>query len=63
MSCILQCHILDFNSDAFDEYVEPGDVIVVPESLRSRMFGNISILQTATAIATLWLTYKAAIGG
>jgi protein involved in polysaccharide export with SLBB domain len=49
--------------DAFDEYVEPGDVIVVPESIKSRMFGNISILQTATAIATLYLTYKAAIIG
>ena len=49
--------------DAFDEYVEPGDVVFVPESLRSRMFGNISILQTATAIATLYLTYKAAAGG
>ena len=49
--------------DAFDEYVEPGDVVFVPESLRSRMFGNISILQTATAIATLYLTYKAAVGG
>ena len=49
--------------DAYDEFIEPGDVVVVPESLRSRMFGNISILQTATAIATLWLTYKAAIGG
>lgn len=48
---------------AYDEFVEPGDVIVVPESLRSQLFGNISILQTATAIATLWLTYKAAIGG
>ena len=51
------------NEDAFDEYVEPGDVIVVPESIKSRMFGNISILQTATAIATLYLTYKAAIIG
>ncbi len=50
-------------SNAFDEFVEPGDVIFVPESLRSRMFGNISILQTATAIATLYLTYKAAIIG
>ena len=49
--------------DAFDEYVEPGDVVFVPESLRSRIFGNISVLQTATAIATLYLTYKAAIGG
>ncbi len=47
--------------DAYDEFVEPGDVVFVPESLRSRMFGNISILQTATAIATLYLTYKAAI--
>ena len=48
---------------AFDEFIEPGDVILVPESLRSRLFGNISILQTATAIATLYLTYKAAISG
>jgi len=50
-------------NDAFDEYVEPGDVVVVPESIKSRMFGNISILQTATAVATLYLTYKAAIIG
>jgi|TARA_Y100000294_G_scaffold178098_1_gene207474 protein involved in polysaccharide export with SLBB domain len=49
--------------DAFDEFVEPGDVVFVPESLRSRLFGDISILQTATAIATLYLTYKAAISG
>jgi len=49
--------------DAFDEYVEPGDVVFVPESFRSRFFGNISLLQTATAIATLYLTYKAAITG
>ena len=49
--------------DAFDEFVEPGDVVFVPESLRSRIFGDISILQTATAIATLYLTYKAAISG
>jgi protein involved in polysaccharide export with SLBB domain len=48
---------------AYDEYVEPGDVIVVPESFRSRFFGNISILQTATAIATLILTYQAATKG
>jgi len=48
--------------DAYDEFVEPGDVIFVPESTRSRLFGNISILQTATAVATLYLTYKAAIG-
>jgi len=44
---------------AFNEYVEPGDVIVVPESLRSKLFGNISILQTATAVATLILSYQA----
>jgi len=47
---------------AYDEFVEPGDVIVVPESFRSRLFGSISILQTATAIATLILTYQAATG-
>jgi len=47
--------------NAYNEYIEPGDVVVVPESLRSRMFGNISILQTATAIATLILTYQAAV--
>jgi len=49
--------------NAFDEYVEPGDVVFVPESFRSRLFGDISILQTATAVATLYLTYKAAISG
>ncbi|MEK0352756.1 MAG: polysaccharide biosynthesis/export family protein [Nitrosopumilus sp.] len=49
--------------DAYDEFVEPGDVVFVPESLRSRMFGNISILQTATAIATLYLTFIAATTG
>ncbi|MFQ6606392.1 MAG: polysaccharide biosynthesis/export family protein [Fidelibacterota bacterium] len=48
---------------AYNEYVEPGDVVLVPESLRSQLFGNISILQTATAVATLILTYRAATGG
>ena len=46
---------------AFDEFVEPGDIIFVPESYRSRIFGDISILQTAVAIATLILTYQAAV--
>jgi len=46
---------------AFDEFVEPGDIIFVPESYNSRIFGDISILQTAVAIATLILTYKAAV--
>lgn len=50
-------------SRAYDEFVEPGDVVVVPESIRSRLFGNISFLQTATAIATLILSYRAAVGG
>mgnify|MGYP001259446485 FL=1 len=48
---------------ALDEFVEPGDVIFVPESFRSRFLGNISILQTATAIATLYLTFIAATTG
>jgi len=46
---------------AYDEFVEPGDIVVVPEGLRSRLFGNISLLQTATAIATLILSYRAAV--
>ncbi len=47
---------------AYDEYIEPGDVAVVPENLCGRLSGNISILQTAATVATLILTYQATIG-
>jgi len=40
--------------------IEPGDKIIVPESFKSRMIGNASIMQTITAFASLYLTYIAA---
>jgi len=38
----------------------PGDKIVIPETLKSRLIGDTSILQTLTAMASLYLTYRAA---
>ena len=44
-----------------DELIlEPGDHIEVPANLKYRMLGNMSILQTLTAMMTLFLTYQAA---
>ncbi|NOZ03915.1 MAG: hypothetical protein GXO92_04810 [FCB group bacterium] len=42
------------------EYVLPGDQIYVPENLQSRLFGNVGIVRTVTAVASLYLTYVAA---
>ena len=38
----------------------PGDQIHVPANLKYRFLGNISILQTTTAIMSLYLTFVAA---
>jgi len=46
---------------ANDEYVEPGDIIEVPESFSSIIFGNTGLVQAVTSIATLILAYKATI--
>ena len=42
-------------------YLKPGDQINIPGNLKYRMLGNLSILQTLTAMMTLYLTYQAAI--
>lgn len=44
----------------FDDYVRPGDTIHVPENLRSRLFGDVSLVQTTSAILTIYLSYLAA---
>ena len=41
--------------------LKPGDQINIPANMKYRMLGNMSILQTLTAIMTLFLTYQAAI--
>ena len=41
--------------------IKPGDYIDVPSNMKYRMLGNMSILQTITAIMTLYLTFLAAI--
>ncbi len=42
------------------KFILPGDQIYVPENLQSRLFGNVGIVQTVTALASLYLTYVAA---
>ncbi len=41
--------------------IEPGDQIYVSANMKYRLLGNMSILQTLTAMMTLFLTYQAAI--
>ena len=41
--------------------LEPGDQIDIPANMQYRMLGNMSILQTLTAMMTLYLTYQAAV--
>ena len=40
--------------------VRPGDQIYVPANTKYRFLGNVSILQTVTAIMSLYLTFQAA---
>ena len=42
-------------------YLEPGDQINIPGNMKYRLLGNMSLLQTLTAMMTLYLTYQAAI--
>ena len=42
-------------------YLEPGDQINIPGNMKYRLLGNMSILQTLTAMMTLYLTYQAAV--
>ncbi len=44
---------------ANNKYVEPGDIIEIPESYTSILFGNTGLVQALTSIATLILAYKA----
>jgi len=39
------------------QYVEPGDQIFVGENFRSRFLGKSSLMQTITAVTSLYLTY------
>jgi len=44
---------------AYNRMVEPGDIIEVPETYGSILFGNTGIIQALTSIATLILAYQA----
>lgn len=46
---------------ANNKYVEPGDIIEIPESYSSILFGNTGLVQAITSIATLILAYQATI--
>jgi len=43
-----------------DDHIRNGDQIIVPESIRSKIFGNASTLQAFASFASLYLTYIAA---
>ena len=42
-------------------YLEPGDQINIPGNMKYRLLGNMSVMQTITAMMTLYLTYQAAV--
>ena len=44
-----------------DVIIQPGDQIDIDSNLKYRMLGNMSMLQTLTAMMTLYLTYQAAV--
>ena len=39
--------------------LEPGDQIDIPANMKYRLLGNMSMLQTLTAMMTLYLTFLA----
>ena len=41
--------------------LQPGDQINIPGNIKYRLLGNMSVLQTITAMMTLYLTYQAAV--
>ena len=41
--------------------LQPGDQINIPGNMKYRLLGNMSVLQTITAMMTLYLTYQAAV--
>jgi len=41
--------------------LQPGDEINIPGNMKYRLLGNMSVLQTITAMMTLYLTYQAAV--
>ena len=43
----------------YNEIVEPGDIIDIPETFGSIIFGNTGFVQALTSIATLMLAYQA----
>ena len=45
---------------SFNDIVLPGDQIYIPANIKYRLLGNVSILQTLTAIMSLILTFQAA---
>lgn len=57
--------ILRANGDvihfANNHFVEPGDIIEIPESYTSIVFGNTGLVQAVTSVATLILAYQATV--
>ena len=43
-----------------DQVILPGDQIYIPSNIKYRFLGNISILQTTTAMMSLYLAFVAA---
>lgn len=44
---------------ALDEVVKPGDIIDVPEAVKSKLFKNMGVIQSLTSLATLFLAWRA----
>ena len=44
---------------AYNETIEPGDIVDIPETYGSIIFGNTGFVQALTSIATLMLAYQA----
>jgi len=44
---------------AYNEIIEPGDIVDIPETYGSIIFGNTGFVQALTSIATLMLAYQA----
>ena len=43
----------------YDKIIEPGDIVDIPETFGSIIFGNTGFVQALTSIATLMLAYQA----
>lgn len=44
----------------FEDYARPGDTIYVPENFRSKLFGDTSVIEALSTVASIYLVYLAA---